>query len=212
MDELEFYGTQPDALGEVEETARPAESSYTGRKGSGDVKFELPRIGAPDGGSGKNKAEKKTDLQGKMIIGLSGVYAGGGAASSAETVAEDDDIAETLAFLRESIDEYRKYVENIGHNGMSAPNLNYYRDDIQDIFDLLKYDESVNLKELYGEVVRLDMQLRGKATIHVREIGYNNYKQYRIINDPPPIRWWWYLNNVVTPPAQQTNLWQFWKR
>ena len=147
-----------------------------------------------------------------MVIGLTGTFGTVEIQAGRKKKKVDPEAKEMLDFLQESINEYRKYVENIGRNGLAAVNLNYYRDDIQDILDLIKYDDSINLKEYWGQIVKLDLQLRAKAAIHVREVGYNNFKQYQIVNDPPLIRWWWYLNRNVAPPIVKPKFWEIWKK
>jgi hypothetical protein len=122
------------------------------------------------------------------------------------------DLVDEIAFLVESIDQYEKYVNNIGRNGLAAVNVGYYRDDIQDIIDLLKYEEDLNLRPYWERIVRLDLQLRAKAPQYVREVGHENFKQYQIINDPPHVRWWWYLNRTVAPPIMQPKFWEIWKK
>lgn len=195
-------------------------------------RFELPSIGkkylgdSPDDKKDekgeKNDPIKQARQDNMMIIGLSGAYTAGSPAKDEEKKEKPPakeggalsrkDKEDILEYLEESIAEYRRYVENIGRNGLAAANLNYYRDDIQETLDLIKYDDSLNLKEYWGEIVKLDLQLRAKAPIHVREIGYNNFKQYQIINDPPLTHWWWYLNRSVAPPVVQPKFWEFWKK
>lgn len=166
--------------------------------------------------STEKEANKKN--QPKMIIGLTGIYAGGSPTPSQTTTEKsksantDEDIQELLDFLEESINEYERYVSNIGRNGLAAVNVGYYRDDIQDILDLLKYHPDVNLRPYWERIVKIDMQLRAKAPIYVREVGYNNFKQYQIINDPPLTRWWWYLNRNVSPPMEKPKFWEIWKK
>ncbi|MCD4785545.1 MAG: hypothetical protein K8T10_17120 [Candidatus Eremiobacteraeota bacterium] len=227
MDEFEYYSEYQDTM----EDEIPDTTGETGDESP--LSFKLPTVGKPpdleesEFGEKKKKEEKekkrikqqKLDFQqaksqSKMIIGLSGTFAGGDihSADGQGKNKVDPDAREMLEYLQESINEYRKYVENIGKNGLAASNLNYYRDDIQDVLDLLKYDDSINLKEYWGQIVKLDIQLRAKAAIYVREIGYNNFKQYQIVNDPPLTRWWWYLNRNVAPPIIKPKFWEIWKK
>ena len=219
MDDLEFYSSFEDVMSpedkQIDLSAASAKKS---------ISFELPEIGRKyiDGTAEKKSAESKEIFQSakeqnKMIIGLSGAYAAGASVDSQQTNDETGELSgqevhELLNYLQESIDEYERYVENIGRNGLAAANLNYYRDDIQEILDYLKYDDSISLKDYYGRIVNLDIKLRAKAPIHVKEIGYNNFKQYQIINDPPLTHWWWYLNRNVAPPIIQPKFWEIWKK
>jgi len=199
-------GLQEDAEEEeiVQKSSRPKE------------KVDKIRKSAPPAASmGKAKRD------GMMVFGLSGVYAGGALPPQKSPERETErpagrrsksEVRELLEFLQESINEYSRYVNNIGRNGLAAANLNYYRDDIQEIIDFLKYDDSIKLKEYWGQIVKIDLQLRGKAPIHVREIGYNNFKQYQIVNDPPLTHWWWYLNRIVSPPIEGPKFWEIWKK
>lgn len=236
MDDLEFQSRfdQSGVLNEIDES-----ESSTPRSA---MVFAIPEVGAPEeeeektdtksAGQKKKEAESpKFDLaqaqaQNMMIIGLSGPVAGASVtgrraeeSESDEGDGDGDDIniseaekRELLKFLQESINEYAKYIRNIGRNGLAAVNLNYYRDDIQELMDYMKYDNKVSLKEYWGQVVKLDIQLRGRAQQHVREVGYENFKQYQIINDPPAANWWWYLNRLVMPPSVQgPKFWELWK-
>ncbi|MFP4498936.1 MAG: hypothetical protein ACLFQV_12060 [Vulcanimicrobiota bacterium] len=162
----------------------------------------------------KNQENKPAQPPGQMIIGLSGAYVGGGIPSdkARKGKKKKGPHAEMLEFLEESIDEYEKYLKNIGRNGLAAVNLGYYRDDIQDVLDNLKYDPDVDLKEYWQRIVKLDLELKAKASLYVREVGHANFKQYQIINDPPAIRWWWYLNrSVASPITEKTKFWELWK-
>ncbi len=151
----------------------------------------------------------------KMIIGISGEFAGESAPAPVQTPREPavagkfDDL---LEFLEESIEQYHHYVSNIGRNGLAAANLGYFRDDIQEVLDMLKYEESITLRPYWEIIVKIDLELRAKAPIYVREVGYENFKQYQIVNDPPLTHWWWYLNRQVAPPVVQPKFWEIWKK
>lgn len=125
-----------------------------------------------------------------------------------ETAENDEDIKEEFIYLEDAIETYSQMINNIGSLAYSAPLLLNYRDEIQDSLDFLKslnYDTS----KFWGKVVQLDLQFKGKSAIFVKEVGYNNFKQYQIINDPPQTRWWWYLNRVVSAPEKEKV--PFWK-
>ena len=163
----------------------------------------------------QGKAAEGVETTGeKMIVGISGQFAGGAAPRKtpppkAPVVTKFDDL---LEFMEESIEQYNQYVTNIGRNGLAAVNLGYFRDDIQEVLDMLKYEQSLNLRPYWEIIVRIDLELRAKAPIYVREVGYENFKQYQIINDPPLTHWWWYLNRIVAPPAVQPKFWEIWKK
>lgn len=176
----------------------------------------------------QKEADKEDDsLKGKMIVGISGVYAGGApprkpgrepaeAKKSKEKkekpLPKPAEFKELLDFLEESIDQYKKYVDNIGRNGLAAVNLGYYRDDVQDMLDLMKYEEKVDLRPYWEKIVKIDMTLRAKTSMYVREVGHENFKQYQVINDPPHVRWWWYLNRITPPPVAEAKFWGIWRK
>lgn len=168
----------------------------------------------PTPNDGKKKEDKKNNTAGKMIIGLSGTYAGQPPPrkTGKKEKRRPSEFDEFLDFLEESIDQYQNYIENIGRNGLAAANLGYYRDDVQEMLDFLKYEKSVNLKPYWERIVKLDLQLRAKARLYVQEVGHNNFKQYQIINDPPLTHWWWYLNRQVSEPVIQPKFWEVWKK
>ncbi|MCE1248412.1 MAG: hypothetical protein LWY06_17360 [Firmicutes bacterium] len=222
MEELNFYSPHQDTTeSTVEEALQKEEAAASPHK------FMLPTVGLSSEDSKKNKKkdeEKKqkdaleeAKKQNKMIIGLSGnlaadMMAEAEAEKTGEAAEDEGSLEAVIEFLEDSIAEYAKYIENIGRNGLAAANLNYYRDDIQEVLDMLKYHYTEELKPYWEEIVKLDLLLRAKAPIHVREIGHNNFKQYQIINDPPQTHWWWYLNRTVAPPVIQPKFWELWKK
>jgi len=109
--------------------------------------------------------------------------------------------------------DYERYVKEIGRLGLAAPQLLYYRDEVQDLLDALAGQPGMDLKPVWTKVRELDNQVRARASDLVKEIGHANFKQYQIVNDPPQARWWWYLNRVTAPPEMlQPPAWQFWRR
>lgn len=126
----------------------------------------------------------------------------------------DPEVKELLDYLEEVLQEYEKYVLNIGNNGLAASLLLNYRDEVQDTLDDLRGDD-VPLTEYWKKVVELDNIVRKNARELVREVGPANFKQYQIINDPPKTRWWWYLDRTTPdvsgiPPAPKP--WEIWRR
>lgn len=129
------------------------------------------------------------------------------------TVPEDLDpeLKEAYAYLLEVLADYERYIQDIGRLGLTAPNLFYYRDEVQEFLDLLQ-QEGVPMKEVWRKVSELDNQVRARAQEIVDEIGHANFKQYQIINDPPLKNWWWFLNRIVAAPPQAPRPgWQFWR-
>jgi len=118
-------------------------------------------------------------------------------------------IKEETAYLDEMLKEYERFVLSIGNLKYTAAMLLYYRDEIQESLDFLK--QNAELQDYWRKVVYLDNILRSKAPVFVKEVGYNNFKQYQIVNDPPKLYWWWYLNRQVSAPPSDKKWWQVWK-
>lgn len=124
-----------------------------------------------------------------------------------------------LEYLEEVLTEYERFVDHIGQNGMAAPLLMYYRDEVQESIDELEAanyeaaaEEKIDLQPYWVRISRRDAQLRGRAPVYVQEVGHANFKQYQIVNDPPVRYWWWYLNRQVAgPPLASKRPWEFWK-
>lgn len=124
----------------------------------------------------------------------------------------DKDTKEMWDYLLEVVGDYERYMSDIGNLGFAAPNLLYYRDEIQDMLNEFRTDNRVDFKGVWLRVKALDEVLRQRQQEVVDEIGHANFKQYQIINDPPKANWWWWLNRVTAaPPPQANNWWQFWK-
>ena len=118
---------------------------------------------------------------------------------------------ELLQYLDGALADYAKYVGQIGQLKYTAPQLLYYRDEVQEMLELLA-QEKVDLRQRWAQVRDLDLQLRAKASIFVREVGHANFKQYQIINNPPLSHWWWYLNRItVDTTPKGAPAWQWWK-
>jgi hypothetical protein len=119
---------------------------------------------------------------------------------------------ETVAYLEEVLADYERFVNNIGDNGMTAPMLLYYRDEVQDTLDYLTESTNVETQDYWMKVVACDRVLNDRAQEFVEEVGHANFKQYQIINDPPREYWWWYLNRETRSPKPPPAFWQFWKK
>lgn len=125
----------------------------------------------------------------------------------------DPDVQELYEYLKEVLGDYERYVKEIGRLGMAAPQLLYYRDEVQELLTELRGHEDLDLKPLWARVAELDNVVRAQAKELVREVGHANFKQYQIVNDPPQTHWWWYLNRVTAPPEPlHPPTWQFWRK
>lgn len=124
---------------------------------------------------------------------------------------EKEEQMEILGYLVEVLTEYEKLVRNIGKNGLTASLLCNYRDEIQYTMQELR-GQDIDLRKYWQKIVVLDNLLRQNASIFVEEVGFNNFKQYQIVNDPPKEHWWWYLNRMTAPPPPGKKDWRFWKK
>lgn len=128
-----------------------------------------------------------------------------------ETSPLDPATREAWDYLVEVVGDYERYMTEIGNLGLAAPNLLYYRDEIQEGLDQFKTERRVDFRSVWERVKALDDYLRGRAEDLVKEIGHKNFNQYRIINDPPKAYWWWYLDRVTPAPPPAPPTWQFWR-
>lgn len=125
----------------------------------------------------------------------------------------DAEVQELQDYLDEVLRDYERYVGEIGRLGYAAPQLLYYRDEVQDLMEALASEAGVDLKPRWQKIRELDNQVRGKAVELVREMGHANFKQYQIVNNPPQTRWWWYLNRTTADPEpSKVPIWQWWRR
>lgn len=123
----------------------------------------------------------------------------------------DSNTRETWDYLMEVIADYETFLHNIGHLGYSAPQLLYYRDEVQEFLDELAGRTDINTAGAWKKVTELDTLLRSQSQTLVDEIGHKNFVQYQIQNDPPRTHWWWWLNRVTSPPPPAPKMWEFWK-
>ncbi len=114
-------------------------------------------------------------------------------------------------YLAEVVGDYEAFLGNIGDLGYSAPQLLYYRDEVQEFLEDLTGHPQLDLTGVWKKVNDLDLLLRKRAQDVVDEIGHGNFLQYQIINDPPKAHWWWWLNRVTAPPPPPPKVWEFWK-
>lgn len=118
---------------------------------------------------------------------------------------------EAWDYLMEVIGDYQSFLGQIGDLGFSAPQVLYYRDEVQEFLEELTDNPQVNYQGAYKKVLELDQILRKKSQDLVYEIGHENFLQYQVINDPPKKHWWWWLNRVTPAPPEPPKVWQFWK-
>lgn len=118
---------------------------------------------------------------------------------------------EAWDYLMEVIGDYETFLGNIGDLGFSAPQVLYYRDEVQEFLEELTENPQVNYQGAYQKVIQLDEILRKKAQTLVDEIGHDNFLQYQVINDPPKKHWWWWIDKVTSPAPPPAKLWEFWK-
>lgn len=118
---------------------------------------------------------------------------------------------EAWDYLMEVLADYESFVGNIGDLGFSAPQVLYYRDEVQEFLDELTDNPQVNYQGAWKKVSELDQILRKKAQELVNEIGHENFIQYQLVNDPPKNNWWWWINRVTAPPPPKPKIWEFWK-
>lgn len=123
----------------------------------------------------------------------------------------DPYIKEIWDYLMEVLGDYETFLKNIGDLGFSAPQLLYYRDEVQECLDELAGRPDVNVTGAWRKTTELDTILRARAQTLVDEIGHKNFTQYQIQNDPPRSHWWWWLNRVTVAPPPQPKIWEFWK-
>ncbi|MCR5660770.1 MAG: hypothetical protein K6G50_01410 [bacterium] len=120
----------------------------------------------------------------------------------------DADTIELVRYLDEVIADYKRCVNEIGKMKYAAPQLLYYRDEVQDILDAL-VGSGADLKDRLQDIRLLDMKLRANARDFVREVGHANFKQYQIINNPPITHWWWYMNRTTMADKEHVAPWQW---
>lgn len=123
----------------------------------------------------------------------------------------DDVTLEAWNYLLEVVADYEEYLGQLGNLGYAAPNVLYYRDEIQEFLDMFKGNPEADFKGIWTKVKALDEYLQQNKQKLVDEIGYANFKQYLIINDPPQAHWWWYLYRYTSAPAPPPKVWEIWK-
>jgi hypothetical protein len=118
---------------------------------------------------------------------------------------------EAWDYLIDVIGDYEAFLFKIGDLGLSAPQVLYYRDEVQEFLEELTDNPQVNFQGAWQKVNELDQILRDHSQDLVNEIGHSNFLQYQLVNDPPKKHWWWWINRVTEPPPPPPKVWQFWK-
>lgn len=118
---------------------------------------------------------------------------------------------EAWDYLMEVLSDYEGFLSKIGDLGFSAPQLLYYRDEVQEFLEELTDNPEVNYQGAYKKTLELDKVLKERAQDLVDEIGHENFLQYQVINDPPKKHWWWWINRITKAPPPEPKVWQFWK-
>ena len=120
-----------------------------------------------------------------------------------------EELEEHLLYLNEILDDYERFINNIGKNGISAKLMLNYRDDIQEMLAFLNNFE-VDLTEYWKKVMRLDQVLRVRRSTVVREVGRKTFLMEQIKNEPPKNYWWWYIDR--SEPKEKPGFWDFLKK
>lgn len=118
---------------------------------------------------------------------------------------------EAWEYLMEVMGDYEAFLNNIGDLGFSAPQVLYYRDEVQEMLEELTDNPQINYQGAWQKVKELDKLLQDRSQDLVNEIGHENFVRYQVVNDPPRKHWWWWLNRVTSPPPPPPKLWEFWK-
>src|SRR5205085_11897592 len=84
---------------------------------------------------------------------------------------------EEIAYLEEVLGEYSKSVESIGHRGLAANLILYYRTEVEET--LRDLEGKAPLESYWLQTVELDNQMREKRTEIIGEIGWQTYKMER---------------------------------
>ena len=113
-----------------------------------------------------------------------------------------------MEYLEEVFQEYEKYIENIGENGLAAPLLLYYRDEVQET--LMDLEGRAPLESYWTRLVSFDRKLQEKKEDLITEIGWDYFKTQREARKPPKAYWWWYLDATLKGPEKPNPLRSWW--
>lgn len=125
-----------------------------------------------------------------------------------ETLTKED-LEDHLEYLEEVLEDYERFVNNIGKNGSSAKLMLNYRDDVQEMLSFLNHYE-VDLKDYWIKVMELDQKLRAKRSVVINEIGRKTFLMEQIKKNPPKNYWWWYIDR--SEPKEPPGFWDFLKK
>jgi hypothetical protein len=121
----------------------------------------------------------------------------------------DEELQVHMSYLNEVMDDYERFINNIGKNGLTAKLMLNYRDEIQEILSFLNNYE-IDLSKYWTRLVRLDQILRSRRTAVVKEVGRKNFIMEQIRKEPPKDHWWWYIDRSV--PKDKPGFWNFLKK
>ena len=121
----------------------------------------------------------------------------------------DEELQAHISYLNEVMDDYERFINNIGKNGITAKLMLNYRDEIQEILSFLNNYE-IDLSKYWTRLVKLDQILRSRRTAAVKEIGRKNFIMEQIRKEPPKDHWWWYIDRSV--PKDKPGFWDFMKK
>jgi len=124
-------------------------------------------------------------------------------------VADSEWPGEEIEYLEETLNEYARFVENIGHNGFSANLVLHYRTDLQET--LTDLEGRAPLEAYWQRTVGIDNILRGKKAEFLHEIGLANYRIERQQEAPPKAYWWWYLDAGFEDPNKPNAIKSWWQ-
>lgn len=115
---------------------------------------------------------------------------------------------EEIEYLEEVLNEYSKFVQNIGQNGFSANLVLHYRTEVQET--LTDLEGRAPLESYWQQTVELDDLLRKKRIEFIHEIGLQHYRLERQQVNPPKEYWWWRLDSGLTDPNKPNLLKSWW--
>lgn len=121
----------------------------------------------------------------------------------------EEELKKHLDYLNEVLDDYERFINNIGQNGVSSKLMLNYRDEIQEILSFLNHFE-IDLSDYWTRVMRLDQNLRVRRSTVVREVGRKTFLMEQIKREPPRNHWWWYLDR--SEARDNPGFWSFLKK
>jgi hypothetical protein len=121
----------------------------------------------------------------------------------------EEELEAQITYLDEVMDDYERFINNIGKNGLTAKLMLNYRDELQEILSFLNNYE-IDLSKYWARLMKLDQILRSRRSTVVNEIGRKNFIMEQIRKEPPKNYWWWYIDRSV--PKDKPGFWDFLKK